>query len=231
MLRIDNERAVVVVDDEGEEREIPFSSPEAFAIVSKLWLRVGWDTKYVYSFAWMGRPIIQLPEDMMRIQEVIYQVKPTVVIETGVAHGGSLIFYASLLSAMGGGRVVGIDIEIRAHNRAAIEAHEMFPHITLIEGSSIDQGIVDQAAALIGPDDRVLVMLDSNHTRDHVRAELERYAPLVTKDSYIVAADGIMQDLSDAPRGSEDWTWNNPAEAAQEFVATHSEFVLEEPPW
>ena len=169
----------------------------------------------------MGRPIIQLPEDVLRIQEVIYRVQPDVIIETGVAHGGSLIFYASLFKAMGRGRVIGIDIEIRPHNRRAIEAHEMKPLITLIEGSSIEPSIVEQVRALITPGETVLVLLDSNHTKAHVLAELEAYGPFVTPGSYIVATDGIMKEVAGAPRTGPDWDWNNPLDAAREFAAKH----------
>src|ERR1700712_2912009 len=128
----------------------------------------------------MGRPVIQLPDDMVRIQEVIWQVRPTVIVETGVAHGGSLIFYASLFAAMGEGRVIGVDIEIRPNNRQAIEAHPLFDRIRLIEGSSTASATVDLVRSQLRPDDRVLVILDSNHTRQHVADELEAYAPLVS---------------------------------------------------
>ena len=177
----------------------------------------------------MGRPIIQLPEDMIRIQELIYRLKPDVVIETGVAHGGSLIFYASLFQAIGKGRTIGIDIEIRPHNRDAIEQHELFDYITLVEGSSTDTAIVEQVKSLVGADETVLVILDSNHTKDHVLEELEAYAPMVTPGSYIVACDGIMRLVAGAPRTESDWTWDNPETAAQEFAAAHDEFVIEEP--
>jgi cephalosporin hydroxylase len=219
----------VIVDGPQGETTHPLSSPEAFRLISKAWLRCGWDTKYVYSFSWMGRPIIQLPEDVLRIQEVIYRVKPDVIVETGVAHGGSLIFYASLFRAMGRGRVIGIDIEIRPHNRRAIEAHEMKPLITLVEGSSIEPAIVEAVRALITPGETVLVLLDSNHTKAHVLAELEAYGPLVTPGSYIVATDGIMKEVAGAPRTAPDWTWNNPLDAAVEFASRHPEFSLEEP--
>ena len=229
MLKIDEAAGVVTI--EGPEGSVThrLDSPEAFKAVSKAWVRCGWDTKYVYSFAWMGRPIIQLPEDVLRIQEVIYNVKPDVVIETGVAHGGSLVFYASLFKAMGTGRVIGIDIEIRPHNRAAIEAHEMKPLIELVEGSSTAPEIVAQVASMVKPGETVLVILDSNHTKAHVLAELEAYGPLVTKGSYIVATDGIMKHVAGAPRTSPDWNWNNPEDAAVEFASKHPEFVLEEP--
>src|SRR5215475_12958960 len=175
LLRIDLDAELVAVERDGEVLELPFNSPEAFALVSRAWLRCGWDTKYVYSFTWMGRPIIQLPDDLVRIQEVIYRVKPDVIIETGVAHGGSLIFYASLCKAMGHGRVIGVDIEIRPHNRKAIEAHELFPLITLIEGSSTDPNIVTMVKALVKPGEMVLVLLDSNHSKRHVLEELNCY--------------------------------------------------------
>src|SRR5207253_434917 len=140
----------------------------AFEILSEQWLKVGWNEKYPYTFSWMGRPIIQLPEDMIRVQEVIYRIRPAVIIETGIAHGGSLIYYASLCKAMEKGRVIGIDIEIRPHNRAAIEGHELFPLITLIEGSSVAPDIVQQARSLVADGESVLVLLDSNHTKQHV---------------------------------------------------------------
>jgi cephalosporin hydroxylase len=187
----------VRVREEGAvEVEYGIGTPGAFRILSQLWLRSGWDNKYVYSFTWLGRPIIQLPEDLIRIQEVIYSVRPDVIIETGVAHGGSLIFYASLCKLLDKGRVVGVDIEIRPHNRAAIESHFLSPYITLIEGSSIDRSVVSRVRELIKPDETVMVMLDSCHTKSHVLSELEAYGPLVTPGSYIVAMDGIMEHLA-----------------------------------
>jgi len=212
-------------------REIDLYSPESFSILSKAWLKVGWDQKYVYSFSWLGRPIIQLPEDLVRIQELIYSVKPDLIIETGVAHGGSLVLYAGLCKAIGRGRVVGIDIEIRPHNRKAIESHELASMITLIEGSSIDAATVARAKALIRPGEKVLVIMDSNHTKKHVLAELEAYGPFVSPDSYIVATDGSMEFLHDVPRGKPEWSGDNPKAAAAEFAKTHPEFLLQDPPF
>ncbi len=178
----------------------------------------------------MGRPIIQLPDDLLRIQEVIYLSKPTVIIETGIAHGGSLLYYASLYKAMGiPGKVIGIDIEIRKHNRKAIESHELYPYLTLIEGSSISEDIVEQVKNLIKPQDRVLVILDSNHSKSHVLEELRAYAPIVSKGSYIIATDGIMHWLGNAPRTQPDWSWNNPRDAALDFLTEHPEFELSVP--
>lgn len=229
MIHIDLEQGFVEVGEGAQTVRHGLDTPEAFELVSRVWLRAGWDTKYVYSFTWLGRPIIQLPEDMVRIQEVIFDVQPDVIIETGVAHGGSLIFYAGLCKAMDRGRVVGVDIEIRPHNRAAIEAHPLFPYITLIEGSSTDEATVEQVKAQIRPGERTLVLLDSNHTKEHVLAELSLYAPLVSEGSYIVAMDGIMEQVVGAPRTQADWEWNNPRRAALEFVEGRDDFALEEP--
>jgi cephalosporin hydroxylase len=216
----------------GDGEKVGLYTDEGFKILSKLWLKVGWNQKHIYTFTWLGRPIIQLPEDMIRMQEAVFQIKPTLIIETGIAHGGSLIFNASLLKAMGiEGRVIGIDIDIRAHNRKAIEEHFLFPYITLIEGSSVAPEVVEQVRNLVKPDDVVLVILDSNHLKAHVLAELEAYAPMVTKNSYIVATDGIMRDLTDVPRGLPEWENNTPADAAREFAASRPEFALDTPDW
>lgn len=220
----------VEVTEDGRVTRHPFASPEAFAAVSKAWVRVGFDNKYVYGFTWLGRPILQLPEDLVRIQEVVYRVRPDVIVETGIAHGGSLIFYACLCKAMGHGRVIGIDVEIRPHNRAAIESHALFEHITLVEGSSVSPEVVAEVRSLVGPAERALVILDSNHARDHVLGELEAYAPFVGVGSYLVAADGgIMTAAAGAPLARDDWAWNNPLAAVEEFLKTHNEFVAEAP--
>ena len=228
-LLIDTDAKTLTRDDRGETRVVDLYSREAFELLSEQWVKIGWNEKYEYSFTWLGRPIIQLPEDMVRMQEVLYTVQPDVVVETGVAHGGSLIFYASLFKAMGKGRVIGIDIEIRPHNRSAIEAHPLFPLITLIEGSSTSAEVLSQVKSLIAPNEKVLVILDSNHTRKHVAAELAAYAPLVTAGSYLVATDGVMEILADVPRGKADWRTDNPKAAAEDFAKSQSQFVLEEP--
>jgi cephalosporin hydroxylase len=199
--------------------------------LSRQWLKVGWVLKYSYTFSWLGRPIIQLPEDMVRLQEVIYRLQPDVILETGVAHGGSLIFSASLCQLLGKGRVIGVDIEIRPANRTAIESHPLAPLITLIEGDSVGPEVVQRVKSMIRPDEVVLVILDSNHTKDHVLAELEAYHDLVAPGSYIVATDGIMRDLDDVPQGSSLWRWDNPAAAAAAFLERHPEFELEQPGW
>lgn len=230
-LIIDTDSRTLTVEGPEQSEVLPLYSTAAFDLLSDQWLRVGWNEKYVYTFSWMGRPLIQLPEDVIRVQEVIFRVKPDVVIETGVAHGGSLVFYASLCKAMGKGRVIGVDIEIRPPNRAAIEAHELAPFITLIEGSSIEAKTLAQVRTLIQPGERALVILDSNHSKDHVARELELYSPFVTSGSYIVATDGSMKDLHDVPRGKPSWAWDHPTAAAAEFAASHPEFTIEQPAW
>ncbi len=230
-LVLDTEAKTLTVDDAGHIKVLDLYSKAAFEAISREWVRVGWNQKYQYTFSWMGRPVIQLPEDMIRIQEAVFQVKPDVIIETGVAHGGSLIFYSSLCKAMEKGRVIGIDIEIRPHNRAAIEAHPLYDRLMLVEGSSTAPEVVSRVKALVKPGETVLVVLDSNHTYAHVYAELEAYADLVTPGSYIVATDGIMQDLADVPRGKPEWATDNPSAAARDFAAKHAEFVIEQPAW
>ncbi len=229
-IEIDTETRTLTARDATSSDTHNLHSPEAFTVLSRLWLRTGWALGYEYGFSWMGRPIIQLPDDLLRVQEVIYRVRPHVLVETGVAHGGSLVFYASLFRAMGQGRVIGIDIDIRAHNRKAIEDHELAPLITLVQGSSIDPSVVGEVRAELGEATPVLVVLDSNHSRAHVAAELEAYAPLVSPNSYMVVTDGIMEDLHDVPPGRPEWRFDNPRAATAEFLIRHSEFELEEPP-
>lgn len=196
---------------------------------SKQWIAQSIKYKYSYNFTWMGRPIIQYPQDIMAMQEVIWNVKPDVIIETGIAHGGSLIFYASMLEMLGGdGHVLGIDIEIREHNRIAIERHSMFKRITMIQGSSTDEEMVEKVYDFARGKKSVLVALDSNHTHAHVLRELKLYSPLVTKGSYLVVFDTIIEDMpegsfSDSPWGKGD----NPKTAVQEFLKTNDRFIVD----
>lgn len=227
---IDTDARSLSVEEADARQEFDLYTPEAFAALSRQWVRVGWAQRYSYAFTWLGRPVIQLPEDLVRTQEAVWSTKPDVIVETGVAHGGSLIFYASLLSLMGEGKVIGVDIEIRPANRQAIEAHPLAPRITLIEGSSIEQATVDRVKQAIPPARRVMVLLDSNHSKAHVRAELEAYAPLVSSGCFIVATDGIMCDLHDVPGGRPEWAWDHATAAAAEFAASHREFELVPPP-
>lgn len=185
--------------------------------------------KYSYNFSWLGRPIIQYPQDMVAMQEIIWRVKPDLIIETGIAHGGSLVFYASLLELIGGSaRIVGVDIEIRPHNMAAIKKHPMYKRITLIEGSSIEKSVIDKVRRIARRRKRVLVVLDSNHSHQHVLKELELYSPLVTKGSYLVVFDTVVEDLppdfvTNRPWGKGD----NPKTAVWEFLKRNDRFVID----
>ena len=230
-VTVDTDAGVIVSRSESGESRIPLYSKQGFELLSRLWLKVGWNQKYTYTFSWLGRPIIQLPDDMIRLQEVIHRVGPDVVVETGVAHGGSLVYYASLCKALDRGRVIGVDIDVRSHNRAALDRHPLRGLIEIVEGSSIDPDVVGRVRSHIKSGETVIVFLDSNHSRDHVRAELEAYAPLVSIGSYIVATDGVMQDVADAPRGQAAWRTDNPISAVHDFLRTHSEFTLEQPSW
>lgn len=226
---IDTDSAEVIVEENGATHHFCMETAEAFDAVARAYLRVGWDTKYVYSFSWLGRPIIQLPDDMIRAQELIYRVKPDVLVEIGVAHGGSLIYYASIMHAMNKGRVIGVDVEIRKHNRKAIEEHAMFDRISLVEGDSIADTTLDQVKGQISEGEVVMVFLDGNHTRKHVLTELELYSPLIAEGSYILAMDGNIESLVGAPRSQPDWGYNNPAAAARDFVKQNPKFEICEP--
>ena len=212
--------------------------------LSRIWLREITRHKYAYNFNWMGRPLIQFPQDMTAIQELVWHVRPDLIIETGIAHGGSLIMSASLLALLDycdaveaktpldpqttGRRVLGIDIDIRPHNRFAIEAHPMAHRIDMIEGSSIAHDVIARVREIASGYQRVLVLLDSNHTHEHVLAELEAYAPLVSKGSYCVVFDTLIEDMpadmfSDRPWGNG----NNPKTAVTAFAASHGEFEVD----
>ena len=182
--------------------------------------------QYSYNFSWMGRPIIQYPQDMIAMQELIYQQKPDLIIETGIAHGGSLIYYASIMEMMGNGRVLGIDIDIREHNKRAIENHSMFKRIKMIQGSSIDISIVESVGQEIRLNEIVMVLLDSNHTHEHVLTELKLYSKFVTVGSYLVVFDTIIEDM---PKGMYERPWdvgNNAKTAVHEFLKENDSFKL-----
>ncbi|EIT84628.1 cephalosporin hydroxylase [Fictibacillus macauensis ZFHKF-1] len=230
-ISIDTEAGTLYYEKHNVMKNVSLYSKESFELLSNLWTKVGWNEKYIYTFSWLGRPIIQLPEDMIRIQELIYKIQPDVIIETGVAHGGSLIYYASLCKAMDKGRVIGVDIEIRPHNKQAIREHPLSSAITLIEGDSVATDTIEAVKACIKPHDNVLILLDSCHTKEHVLSELRAYAPLVSVDSYIVATDGIMKDVYDTPRGEPAWKEDHPTSAALTFCKENDAYVIEQPSW
>jgi cephalosporin hydroxylase len=185
--------------------------------------------RYSYNFSWLGRPIIQFPQDIVAMQEIIWQVKPDLIFETGIAHGGSLIFSASMQELIGGeGIVLGVDIDIREHNRAEIEKHPLSKRIKMIQGSSVDETVAQKVYEIARGRTRVLVVLDSNHTHEHVRMELELYSRLVTKGSYLVVFDTVVEDM---PAGFfRDRPWgkgNNPKTAVMEFLKTNRRFEID----
>ena len=229
-LSIDTEARTAEIEDPSGRRTLDLYAAEVFRAIAALWIKTGWAQKHTYGFSWLGRPVIQLPEDLVRLQETLWRLKPDVIVETGIAHGGSAVFFASLCQLAGQGRVIAVDIDVRAHNRAAIEAHPLSSRITLIEGDSTAAETVDSVTAAIAGDERVFVFLDSDHSFAHVTKELEAYAPLVSPGSYIVAADGVMRELHDVPGGRADWRADNPAAAAEAFAARNPGFTIEPPP-
>jgi len=186
--------------------------------------------QYSYHFTWLGRPIIQFPQDIVAMQEIIWRVCPDIIVETGIARGGSLIFHASLLELLGGDRrVIGVDVDIRDHNRASIKNHPMFKRISMIEGSSVAESTVQEVFRLVGGTKRVLLILDSNHTHEHVLAELKLYSPLVKKGSYIVVFDTTIEDMPGSHFSDRPWhVGNNPRTAVREFLLSNNRFIVDE---
>ncbi|NDU89033.1 MAG: cephalosporin hydroxylase [Ferrovum sp.] len=211
-----------------------FGKDIAFQNRSRDWLEESMRKSYVYNFSWLGRPIIQNPIDIMAMQEIIWKVKPDLIIETGIAHGGSLVFSASMLelnAACGGpsdAEVLGIDIDIRPHNRKAIEGHPMSKRIAMFEGSSTAPEVIAQAKEKAKGKNRILICLDSNHTHEHVLAELEAYAPLVSAGSYCVVFDTFVEDVPALVFKNRPWhPGNSPKTAVWEYLKTHPEFEID----
>ncbi len=193
------------------------------------WLRAAGKHRYSYNFEWMGRPIIQFPQDMIAMQEIIWRTRPDLIIETGIAHGGSLVFYASMLELTGQGTVIGIDIDIREHNRREIEMHPMYHRIEMIEGSSIDPDIVQLVHEKAGNHKSIMVILDSNHTHAHVASEIQAYSHLVSPGNYMVVFDTAIEYMD--PGSFPDRPWdigNNPMTAVREFLQNNSDFSVDE---
>lgn len=197
--------------------------------LSRDWFKRSCEFNYSYNFTWLGRPVIQYPQDIVALQELIWEVKPELIIETGIAHGGSLILSASMLQLIGGdGKVLGIDVDIRTHNRIEIEKHPMAKRITMIEGSSIDDKVLEKVRKFASGNHPVLVILDSNHTHEHVLRELELYGPLVTRDSYLIVFDTVIEDMPDGSFPDRAWDkQNNPKTAVREFLKTNGRFVVD----
>ena len=242
MVRSDQRNVQFILDR--EDRLRTYAQDDALHSLSHDWLRESMQRKYVYNFDWLGRPIIQYPQDMWAVQELIWRVRPDLVIETGIAHGGSLILSASMLAMLdmcdaieagtlfdpreSGRKVLGLDIDIREHNRAAIEQHPMGSRIQMIQGSSIAPEVVQQVHTVAQQHGCILVFLDSMHTHEHVLAELQAYAPLVSPGSYCVVFDTFVDDMP--PGFFVDRPWdvgNNPKTAVREWIAGNPEFEVD----
>lgn len=237
--------ARIEFEKEREKRIAGYRNDSSFRKLSKDWLKCSMERKYVYDFDWLGRPIIQYPQDIVAVQEIVWDVRPDLIIETGIAHGGSLILSASLLALLDVAeaiennrpyvpgsskrKVIGIDIDIREHNREAIESHPFGGYLTMIQGSSVSPETIETVHSMASSHERVLVLLDSMHTHDHVIAELDAYAPLVSPGSYCVVFDTFVEDM---PKGFfPDRPWdvgNNPKTAVREWLPRHPEFEVDE---
>ena len=216
--------ATITLRSNGRETIVDLYSAEGLELLSALRLKQAAEFKLMYEPNWLGVKIIQLPEDIVAMQELLWQVKPELVVEFGIAHGGSLIHTASMLELIGRGRVVGVDVDIRARNREIIENHSLAHRITLIEGSSISPEIAEEvhkAGKVGGP---VVVVLDSNHSAEHVTEEIRLYKDLVTEGSYLVVMDGAQALVSDIPRGNPEWRTDNPLAAIRDFLASDNRF-------
>jgi cephalosporin hydroxylase len=211
----------------GSPKPVDVYSAEGFRELTRLWIKAGWQRKLSYELTWLGVPIIQLAEDILMMQELLYKIRPAVVVETGVAHGGSAILYASILELLGRGRVVGVDVEIRKYNRLAIQAHPMSSRITLVDGSSTDESTFVRVQEIVAGEEPVLVALDSNHSRDHVLRELELYSRLVSPGSYAIVFDTVMDLVADTPNGKSDWNLTGAGAGLRAFLETHPEFEID----
>ena len=224
-LLIDTELSLVRISQAGQTREYPLYSAEAFRALSLHWLAMGWNLEHWASFSWMGRQILQLPDDILRLAEYVWRTRPDVIIETGIFDGGSTLLFASLCRLMGHGRVISIDREIRSGVREAVSGEP----VTLIEGDSADKAIALQVATLVDGAQTVCVFLDSDHSAEHVRNELQNYSPLVTPGNHIIVADSICAEVAHTPQGDRDWKENYPGKAVDDFIALHPEFERIQP--
>lgn len=223
-----NAESTICLKTDNEEIALPLYSREGLEMLSNLWVKVAAEYKLMYEHTWLGRPIIQFGDDMIMLQQLLWDIKPDIFIETGIAHGGSLIYTASLFELMGNdGQVIGIDVEIRPHNRVAIEQHPMYKRIKMIEGSSVDAKTITELEKNIQAGKKVCVMLDSNHSKDHVLKEMQLYSKYISKDSYLIVQDGAQAWVSDIPRGKSEWKDDNPLAAIEIFLKDNNEFVID----
>lgn len=223
----------LTLEAHGRSTTVDVFSPEGLALVSSLWVKLFAQYRLTHASTWLGVPIIQFPEDIVMMQELVWKVRPDVIVECGLAHGGSALLYASLLELLGKGLVVGVDVDIRPHNRAALEAHPLAGRLRLVEGSSVEADTAQRVAAHIRPGDTVMVVLDSNHSCGHVAREIQLYKNMVSPGSYLVVMDGAQAEVWDTPDGRPEWKDDNPLRAIEEFMATaqgRAEFEIDEEP-
>jgi len=218
----------ITIEENGNKRSVDIYSDEGYDLLAKLWTKSSCHHRIMYEPIWMGIPIIQFPGDVMMMQELIWKIRPDLIIETGVAHGGTAVFYASMLELLGRGKVIGIDVEIRQYNRIAIQGHPMSKRIELIEGSSIDKSVIDTVREKYANAEKVLVTLDSNHSYEHVLEELNLYSEFITPGSYIVAMDGAQAFVWDLPNGKPEWKLDNPLRAIEDFIKENPEFEIDD---
>jgi cephalosporin hydroxylase len=218
----------ITIENNNKTTTVDLYSPEGLDLISGLWLKLCAQYKLMYETTWLGVPIIQLPEDVVIMQELIWKTRPDIVIECGLAHGGSALFYASLLDLIGKGFVIGIDVEIRHYNRIAIENHPMSHRVRMIEGSSVSDETIGKVKEAVKGAGKVMVVLDSNHSKEHVAKELDLYKDFVTPGSYMVAMDGAQAYVWDIPRGKSEWKEDNPLIAIEDFIGHTQDFVIDE---
>ena len=217
-------RSTVSISTGGATTEVDLYSRRGLETVAGLWLKLSAEYKLMYGLTWLGVPIIQLPGDIVMMQELIWKLRPDFIVECGFAHGGSAIFYASILELIGKGEVIGIDVEVRSYNRAAVRSHPLSKRVHILEGSSVDRPVADRVESIVRGSRCVLVVLDSNHGSGHVFREMEMYQGLVTESSYLVVMDGAQAHVWDTPGGKEEWRTSNPIQAIDRFLAAHPEF-------
>ncbi|MBU1230513.1 MAG: cephalosporin hydroxylase family protein [Proteobacteria bacterium] len=221
----------LTLEAHGQTRTVDVFSQEGLEMVSSLWVKLYAQYKLTHNCTWMGVPIIQFPEDIMMMEELIWKVRPDVIVECGFAHGGSALFYGSLMELMGKGIVVGVDVEIRPYNRIAVQNHPMGHRVRMVEGSSIEADTIRQVKSFIRPGDKVVVLLDSNHSKEHVAREIELYREFVSPGSYLVVMDGAQAFVWDMPDGKQEWKDDNPLAAIEDFMASakgQDEFEIDE---
>jgi len=217
----------ITVNHPEYEKNVELYSKDGIELIGNLWVKLCTQYKLTHEITWLGVPIIQLSEDIVMMQELIWKVRPDVIIECGIAHGGSALFYASILELIGKGFVIGVDNEIRKYNEIAIKNHPLSHRVVLIEGSSISPQVIKKIKQFTKKQNKIMVILDSNHSKEHVLKELEIYQDIVTPGSYLVAMDGAQEKVADIPNGKPEWKEDNPLAAINTFIKKNKNFQVD----